>query len=129
MMPQKKSNDKKWSDLNKKLLVAIVKHDWPTMKSIYYEQALILKNESRDAFRFIHESAKTELSGIQGKTIDQVEIIVTEDACPVCKSAAKETMTVKEIQERKPVPVTGCEHASCRCSYAPLLEEVVPPMF
>lgn len=127
-MPQKKSNDKKWSELNRKLLVAIKKHDWPTMKSIYYEQALILKEESRDAFRFIHESAKTELSGIQGKTIEQVEIIFNEDACPVCKSTASEIMNVSDVLEKRPLPVTACEHASCRCSYAPVLEEVVPPI-
>ena len=127
-MPKKKSNDAKWLDLNKKLLTAIEKQDWPTMKSVYYEQALILKNESRDAFRFIHESAKTELSGIQGKTIEQVEIIFTEDACPVCQTAAKEAMTVAEALEKTPLPVKGCKHASCRCSYAPVLEEVVPPM-
>lgn len=127
-MPQKKSNDAKWTRLTKKLLVAIKKHDWPTMKSIYYEQALILKEEGRDAFRFIHESAKTELSGIQGKTIEQVEIISPEGSCPVCTLVTRETMTLAGAIEKKPLPVSGCEHAACRCSYAPMLEEVIPPL-
>jgi hypothetical protein len=127
-MTQKKPHDKKWAELNDKLIVAIVEHDWPAMKSIYYEQALILNKESRDAFRFIHESAKIELSGIQGKTIEQVEIIFPEDACSVCKSAAKGMMTISKLQEKSQLPVAGCEHPSCRCSYAPVLEEVVPPL-
>ena len=127
-MPQKKSNDAKWSRLNKKLLVAIKKHDWPTMKAIYYEQALILKNEGRDAFRFIHESAKIELSGIQGKTIEEVEIISPEGSCPVCTLVCKEIITLSDVLEKQPLPVSGCEHASCRCSYAPVLEEVIPPL-
>jgi hypothetical protein len=127
-MPQKKSNDAKWARLTKKLLVAIKKHDWPTMKSIYYEQALILKNEGRDAFRFIHESAKTELSGIQVKTIEEVEIISPEGSCPVCTEITKKTMPLAEAIEKQPLPVSGCEHTSCRCSYAPVLEEVVPPL-
>ena len=127
-MPRKKSNDAKWARLTKKLLVAIEKHDWPAMKSIYYEQALILKKEGRDSFRFIHESAKTELSGIQGKMIEVVEIISPEGACPVCTLVTKETMTLAEAIEKQPLPVSGCEHTSCRCSYAPMLEEVVPPL-
>jgi hypothetical protein len=127
-MPQKKSNDAKWARLNKKLLVAIKKHDWPTMKTTYYEQALILKKEGRDAFRFIHESAKTELSGIQGKTIEEVEIISPEGACPVCTEVTKGILALSEVVEKQPLPVSGCEHKSCRCSYAPVLEEVVPPL-
>ncbi|MEJ2738765.1 MAG: hypothetical protein P8105_02830 [Dehalococcoidia bacterium] len=127
-MPQKKSNDAKWARLTKKLLVAINKHDWPTMKSTYYEQALILKKEGRDAFRFIHESAKTELSGIQGKTIEDVEIISPEGSCPVCTEKTRGTISLAEAIEKQPLPVSGCEHESCRCSYAPVLEEVVPPL-
>jgi hypothetical protein len=127
-MPPKKSNDAKWSKLTNKLLTAIEKHDWPTMKAIYYEQAVILKKEGRDSFRFIHESAKTELSGIQGKTIEEVEIISPEGACPVCESACKGILKLTEATEKHPLPVSGCEHASCRCSYAPVLEEVVPPL-
>ena len=64
----------------------------------------------------------------RGVEIEDVEIISPGDSCPVCELAGKETMTLTEALEKKPLPVSGCEHASCRCSYAPVLEEVVPPL-
>ena len=122
-MSQKTTNDRVWSKLNKKLLGAFEKHDWPLMKSIYYDQALLLQKEGRDSFRFVHESAKSELSGIQGKTIEHVEIIAPIGTCPVCAELGKRSYKLGDIVKDQPLPVKECENKSCRCSYAPVIEE------
>lgn len=55
--------------------------------------------------------------------VNMVNVIVHEDACPVCR----------EIQGTYPkdrvpkIPVEGCSHEyGCRCFYQPLLEEIFP---
>lgn len=119
-MPQKKSNDKIWADLNTRLLTAMQQNDWHEMKMVYYEQALLLHKESRDSFRFIQESIQSELYQYQGESnIKRVEVLAPGDACLACKSLNGKVFTIIQVLAQPPVPVADCVNKSCRCSYIP----------
>lgn len=125
-MPQVKSNDEIWAGFNNRLLAAMQQNNWSEMREIYYEQAVFLHGEGHDSFKFLEESFKSELQQLRSEELEQiierVEILFTEDSCPVCKSLLGNFYTISEALAQPPVPVAECDRASCRCSYAPVYE-------
>ena len=113
-MPRMKSNDKTWADLNNRLLAAIQQNNWNEMKTIYYEQALLIKKEEGDSFRFIEESLKSELHQDQDAPTAQVEILAPGDSCPECHSLNGRAFNISEAVTQCPVPNSNCSRESCR---------------
>ena len=118
-MPRQKSSDKKWADLNKRLLDAMQRNDWQEMKNIYFEQVLLLQKEGRDTFKYIEETVRSELHQYQNREIEQVGILIAGDACSACKLLVGTVFSVSEALEQGVIPVEDCEKESCRCSYVP----------
>ncbi len=127
-MPRKKSNDIMWADLNSRLLLAIQRNDWTEIKKVYYDQALLLKKEGRDSFRFLEESLKSELYKIQNqdldKNIEQLEFIASVDSCQICRSFNGRVFSTDEVLAQRPIPIVNCARGSCRCSYAPVVQVI-----
>ena len=121
-MAQEESNDKVWAELNDKLLAAMQRNDWDDMRTIYYDQALLLKKEERDSFRFLEESIKSEIYYDHEQDIEKVEILTLADSCPECRAKDGMIFTISEVLEQAPVPSAKCEKETCRCSYAPLVQ-------
>ena len=125
-MSQIESNNKNWNELNNRLLAAMQQNDWLKMKTIYFEQALMLKSEGRDPFKFIEESVKSEVCHDQDHHIEQIEIITAMDSCSECKSFNGNLLTINEATEQHPVPVADCSKKPCRCSYIPVVPDLFP---
>ena len=122
-MPRKKDNNKKWNELNQELLRTIKENDLHKMHSIYYEQALLIKDEGGDSFPFLEQSIKSGL--YKEQNFEQLEILVTVDSCEECKSLSAKVFTVDEAIAQSPLPLASCSNDSCRCSYIPVWTE--PP--
>ena len=118
-MPRKRSGDKKWAEMNRKLLDAMQRNDWQEIKNIYFEQVLLLQKEGRDTFKYIEETVKSELHQYQNREIEQVGILIAGDACPACKSLVGTVFSVSQALEKNIIPVADCKNEFCRCSYVP----------
>ena len=123
-MTAKKTNDKKWNALNKKLLKAIKENNLHAMHTIYFEQALLLKEEGRDSFPSLEQSIKSGL--YKEQNFEQLEILIAVDSCEPCKALSGTVFTIDEALEKKPIPVADCGNDSCRCTYLPLWSEPPP---
>jgi hypothetical protein len=123
-MPRSKSNDKKWNEFNKKLLNAIKKNDLHEMHTIYFEQAMLLKEEGGDSFPLLEQSIKSGL--YKEQNFEQVEILVAVDSCETCKVLGNKQFTIDEAVKKNPLPVAECGNESCRCTYVPTWIEPPP---
>jgi hypothetical protein len=123
-MPEDKNNDERWNELNQKLLNAIQKNDLHEMHAIYYDQAMLLKEEGRDSFPVLEQSLKSGL--YKEENFDQVQIQVGVNSCDTCKSLSNKVYTVEEAVQTSPLPVSGCSNESCRCIYVPIWSEPPP---
>ncbi len=115
-------NYESWEKLNQRLFKALSERNWGEIKLTYYDLAMFMQKEGRDTFRYIHESLKGEVAGIQGSTFDQVELISAADACVACKTKAGEVYPLSEILTRKVVPHADCTNQPCRCTFAPVVD-------
>ncbi|HZD09935.1 MAG TPA: hypothetical protein VE553_01235, partial [Candidatus Binatia bacterium] len=60
---------------------------------------------------------------IEGGVATRVRILVSNDCCPVCRSAEG----AYEFNDVPALPIEGCSHPlGCRCHYAPVLDRFGP---
>jgi hypothetical protein len=123
-MPRNKANNKKWNAFNRKLLTAIKKNDLHKMHTVYFEQAMLLKEEGCDSFPVLEQSIKSGL--YKEQNIEQLEILIAVDSCDTCKALSGKVFTIEEVVNNNPLPVAGCGNKSCRCTYLPLWSEPPP---
>jgi hypothetical protein len=123
-MPRSKENNKKWNAFNRKLLNAIKKNDLHKMHTVYFEQAMMLKDEGCDSFPALEQSIKSGL--YKEQNFEQLEILIAVDSCDTCKSLGGKLFTIEEAVQQKLLPVAGCGHEACRCTYLPVWSEPPP---
>jgi hypothetical protein len=115
-------NDIIWAFLQKKLLIAMKNGDWSEMSRMYFEQAIIRYNESKDFFKLLQESRKCDLNNYQIQGVKKVQILSSgETSCKKCQILNALQLTIKQALQIMPIPVKDCENEYCRCIYIPVL--------
>jgi len=125
----KLSRDEKWKRFNKKLEKLMKENNLWGLATTYYEMASFLEEEGKDnkRLRDLGYQIKLKLNNNdlkRFKETDKVEIITCgKDSCDACRKLENKVFSVKEVKEKKILPVEECVHKyGCRCCYAPHIE-------
>lgn len=98
------------------------------MALTYYESAGFIEAHGKDASDVRSLGYRTLLT-LQMKTLERIrefdqtiklKVIATEDACAACKRQDRRTVSLREAQSERVLPVKSCDRKhGCRCVYAP----------
>ncbi len=109
--------DGKWSRLNKKLIEFMETNDFFGLGTIYYEMADFLEKEDKnnDHLKRFGYYAKlqhqiNELERLKRLGCKEVKILTDRESCVVCKKSNHRTLSLKEAEFLKTLPVEGCAH-------------------
>lgn len=81
------------------------------------------KRMARDEAKSVRETSKEELKRYAGQEfVVGVEILCDTDACDVCKRFEGKKYYFKDGHVPL-IPLAGCKHERCLCTYAPFVEE------
>lgn len=105
--------------------------DYRGMAQTYYESADFIEAHGKDASDVRSLGYQTMLK-LQMKTLElmrefdsnlKLKAIAAEDACATCKRHDGRTVSIREAQSQRVLPVKACERKhGCRCAYAPQIE-------
>lgn len=111
------NNDVVWSIFNELLIKNAT--DFNLLRQIYYSMAIFLREEGKDNFKLLQQSAKATLDSFQLSNLEfKVQIVGCSDSCEACKKLNGKIMSMEEAY-LLPVPCRECTHriGFCRCLY------------
>lgn len=111
------NNDVVWSIFNELLIKNAT--DFNLLRQIYYSMAIFLREEGKDNFKLLQQSAKATLDSFQLSDLEfKVQIVGCSDSCEACKKLNGKIMSMEEAY-LLPVPCRECTHriGFCRCLY------------
>ena len=124
--------DKEWADLNRRVAEHSKSRDWDSLSYVYFQMALQLREEGKDFFSILQESARFSLRRFQEDGIKRVKISDSGDAsCPACRKKADKVCSVDVALKEMPLPCKDCtfdlhnigsQMGWCRCRYIGLLD-------
>lgn len=126
------NNDKKWAELNKKLLEGMKSNNWGIMKACYNEMAYILGQEGKEASHLLRERNKCELLELKEAGFEKVQILTarSENVCKECAALEGKIYSIDEALKSMPIPSSACStdifssgKSFCRCLYICHIEE------
>ena len=123
-----KCRDVIWHICNKEIKN---RNDSSILGTLYYNMAILLDSEGKDAFQMLQQSAKARLQSYKQMGTDIVEIQVGDD-CPYCMNLADKTYKIEEALDQGPIPHKNCSNIRknkkggfCMCQYWPTSEEAL----
>ena len=125
---QASTRDTFWKIFNK--LIRVHANDLQTLIQIYFDKALFLNEEAKDAFYALEIGIKYELLHLKGTgIIKKVKIINDDKSCPLCRELNNKILDIDEALEIMPIPLKECtfklfdmNRGFCRCMYVPIVE-------
>ena len=121
------NSDKQWKYLNQDLQKYRKENNLYSLGGTYYEMAEFLKSEGKDdsklrdlGYKMKAKAVNEHLTNYKNLDVSNLEIITTENSCPVCKKLNSKTFSLKEVLSSSPLPVRECSFfCGCRCVYGP----------
>lgn len=88
----------------------------------YYEMALSLRDQRKDFFGFLKQSAEMKLKALREEGWEKTEILA--GCCPECDKLEGKIFTIEDALEKMPIPNKNCSNKSedemigfCICMY------------
>lgn len=126
-------NDVKWGLLNIRAGEQMKKGDYSALSGIYFQMALQVNDEAKDATQYQQQAQKMQLMSLKTNgLVTQVEIL-SKTGCEECQKINGKVFKIGDALIKMPLPVPTCTNKLnpnaptgwCRCCYLPKIDDVL----